>query len=719
MDAHGLSVLSHLRAKPVGKVRRRVLELRTSTSSYYYGGGGGGGGGDLPTLDLSHSESQRLAVDALLGAAGVPGYREQLAAEGEVDFLSEREKRYILTHRRAEGESDAADGEEDHCGGGGSQDCGGAPSLSHFSASEESSDDSQTPEPSLHPGSQDGVQQSRSDPPGRSRVEVFLQSDNREGSMKDLIREQIRKTQTALVVVVDTFSDVELLCDILEASLKRNVCVSLLLDHLNVQEFLDMCLDLNVDGKHFPRLCVRSVGGPCYCAKTGRKFSGQVTEAFIISDWTQVLTGTYSFSWLSWQVNRNFIVLLEGSWVTSFHQEFRRLYLSSQPVPPLFRTALTPTPTPSPASHVARKTNNNSDDTSAMASMLKRRRRRRGGGGGDRTRDGKRAAEADVPADVEPAHLALSRLEVERDRAETYVMTLAQWQAPTQADPPTPWKKTEIPLRLREATAGRGPSDVNTLAFARMYKHNQTGMDTLKTPMNPHVSTVAGGLLYQEFASRNGRAAECRAAAHLDTLSGRAQRSDPKRADGDPRLHAGPPLLRRSLSLQTRVHGDAQGLYVRAQRRWLPVGQPSPPQSGACLRTQPPQQQQQQQQQRLVSSHRPHLWPGAAAANPEMPSFSPDAGTDLKSQLESGFFSAAAGTKAAPRDLQSNTCRQPAPSQRLLWISQMNARSSVRSASGGGGAANGTWGRRMGEGQRGGRPAMVQRSNSQRKANGE
>ncbi|KAK0155598.1 Protein FAM83A [Merluccius polli] len=698
MDAHGLSVLSHLRAKPVGKVRRRVLELRTSTSSYYYGGGGGGGG-DLPTLDLSHSESQRLAVDALLGAAGVPGYREQLAAEGEVDFLSEREKRYILTHRRAEGESDAVDGEEDHCGGGGgggggSQDCGGALSLGHFSASEESSDDSQTPEPSLHPGSQDGVQQSGADPPGRSRVEVFLQSDNREGSMKDLIREQIRKTQTALVVVVDTFSDVELLCDILEASLKRNVCVSLLLDHLNVQEFLDMCLDLNVDGKHFPRLCVRSVGGPCYCAKTGRKFSGQVTEAFIISDWTQVLTGTYSFSWLSWQVNRNFIVLLEGSWVTSFHQEFRRLYLSSQPVPPLFRTALTPTPTPSPASHVARKNNNNntSDDTSAMASMLKRRRRRRGGG--DRTQDGKGAAEADVPADVEPAHMALSRLEVERNRAETYVMTLAQWQAPTQADPPTPWKKREIPLRLR--------SDVNTLAFARMYKHNQTGMDTLKTPMNPHASTVAGGLLYQEFASRNGRAA-----AHLDTLSGRAQRSDP-------RLRAGPPpLLRRSLSLQTRVHGDAQGLYVRAQRQWLAVGQPSPPQSGACLRTQPPQQQQQ----RLVSSHRPHLWPGAAAANPEMPSFSPDAGTDLKSQLESGFFSAAAGTKAAPRDLQSNTCRQPAPSQRLLWISQMNARSSVRNASGGG--ANGTGGRRMGEGQRGGRPAMVQRSNSQRKANGD
>ena len=54
------------------------------------------------------------------------------------------------------------------------------------------------------------------------------------------------------MVVVDTFSDVELLCDILEASALRNVCVYVLLDRLKVQEFLDMCLALNVSGKHFP-----------------------------------------------------------------------------------------------------------------------------------------------------------------------------------------------------------------------------------------------------------------------------------------------------------------------------------------------------------------------------------------------------------------------------------------------------------------------------------
>jgi len=56
----------------------------------------------------------------------------------------------------------------------------------------------------------------------------------------------------ALVIVVETFSDVELLCDILEACTKRRVCVYLLLDRLNLQQFLDMCVELNVDGKHFP-----------------------------------------------------------------------------------------------------------------------------------------------------------------------------------------------------------------------------------------------------------------------------------------------------------------------------------------------------------------------------------------------------------------------------------------------------------------------------------
>lgn len=91
MDASSVSVLWYRRSKPLGKVRRRVQDLRIPSSFYF----------DLtvsrPKLDLSHNESARLAVDSLL-SRGLEGYREVLDAEGEVDFLSELEKIYILEH---------------------------------------------------------------------------------------------------------------------------------------------------------------------------------------------------------------------------------------------------------------------------------------------------------------------------------------------------------------------------------------------------------------------------------------------------------------------------------------------------------------------------------------------------------------------------------------------------------------------------------------------
>lgn len=51
---------------------------------------------------------------------------------------------------------------------------------------------------------------------------------------------------------MDSFSDVELLCDLLEASRKRNVSVYLLLDHLNLNLFVSMWQDLKLDSKNFP-----------------------------------------------------------------------------------------------------------------------------------------------------------------------------------------------------------------------------------------------------------------------------------------------------------------------------------------------------------------------------------------------------------------------------------------------------------------------------------
>ncbi|XP_071326164.1 protein FAM83A [Trachinotus anak] len=322
MDGSGMSVLWYRRSKPLGKVRRRVQDLRTPSSDHH----------DFtavrPILDLSHNESARLAVDCLL-SRGLEGYQEVLTAEGEVDFLSDLDKNYILENGRDGNTADpdaSDDGDADHreleSWSAGSQSATQCPAVSTDS------------DPTVVGLGQSSVKDVKwTSPVSEPSVEVYFQSDSRAAGMKDLVREYIRKATMALAIVMDSFSDVELLCDLLEASRKRNVSVHLLLDHLNLNLFVTMWQDLKLNSKNFPKLSVRSVEGQTYCARTGRKLTGQIAESFMITDWTEVLTGSYSFSWLSWQVHRSLAVLVKGSAVTPFHQEFHRLYSSSEPVP--------------------------------------------------------------------------------------------------------------------------------------------------------------------------------------------------------------------------------------------------------------------------------------------------------------------------------------------------------------------------------------------------
>ncbi|KAF7226328.1 protein FAM83A-like [Nothobranchius furzeri] len=303
------SDLWYQRFKPLGKVRRRIQDLRIPSASYFLT--------SSSRLDLSHNESMRLAVDCLL-SRGLEGYHEVLKAEGEVDFLSELEKDYILKHREdAVGESDDVDRESD------GQSCFGCSEVTAENGSKEESLD-QNSEEDVKPAGQI---------PDDPRVEVFFQSDHRAAGMKDLVRQFIRKAKLALAVVTDNFSDPELLCDLLEASRKRNVSVYLLLDHLNLKVFVSMWEDLKLSSRHFPMLLVQSVHGLTYCAKTGRKLKGRIAESFIIADWTEVLSGSYSLTWLSWQVHQSLAVLIRGRSVSRFHQEFYRLYSDSEPVP--------------------------------------------------------------------------------------------------------------------------------------------------------------------------------------------------------------------------------------------------------------------------------------------------------------------------------------------------------------------------------------------------
>ncbi|RXN03261.1 FAM83A isoform X1 [Labeo rohita] len=247
--SNGLSVQCYLMPKLMGKMRRRVQEIRSPNAL-------------LSPVGLSYNESTRLAMDALLDR-GIDGYQEVLVKENEANFLSAEEKAYILNNiKKPLTENEEADRDEE---------MSSSPSVSsetYFPVVTESE------APVLDYGWP--VADWSYHLQGMPSVEVFFHS-MKSFSLKDVLRELIRQATT--------------------------------------------------------RMSIRSVQGQTYCAKSGRKFTGQTKEKFIIVDCTKVLVGTYSLTWLSWQVHRSLAVLFKGSGVKPFDLEFRRLYAISKPVP--------------------------------------------------------------------------------------------------------------------------------------------------------------------------------------------------------------------------------------------------------------------------------------------------------------------------------------------------------------------------------------------------
>ncbi|XP_054841654.1 protein FAM83A [Eublepharis macularius] len=295
------------RSKHTGKIRRRLEEVKNGSFR-------------LTKADFSHNESVRLATDALLDG-GIQSYFKALEEEGEVDFLSSVEAQYIK--RNAKEPYYASDMHADgETGPRQTNDARSMESGTYFPFNSESSEPAllhtwgATEKPYLKE---------------KSSATVYFQTD-KNSNIRDIIRRCISKTSQVLAILMDVFSDTEIFCDILEAANKRRVFVYLLLDHSNLKLFTEMCDKLHVTEGHFKNISVRSVTGEVYCAKSGRKFSGQIQEKFIISDWRYVLSGSYSFTWLCGQVHRNFLSKFTGQVVELFDEEFRHLYATSKPV---------------------------------------------------------------------------------------------------------------------------------------------------------------------------------------------------------------------------------------------------------------------------------------------------------------------------------------------------------------------------------------------------
>ncbi|XP_001381220.2 protein FAM83A [Monodelphis domestica] len=294
------------RSRAVGKIKKRLQEVKNQWSR-------------LAKADFSHNESARLAVDALLDG-GPEAYHAALGKEGEVDFLSSVEARYIQDNTKEpyyaqEPLGDAEPGPR---------------------ASDASSGQSGTYFPVQSEGSEPAVLHTWSEAhkpylKDKASATVYFQTD-KHNNIRDLIRRCISRTSQVLLILMDVFTDTEIFCDVLEAANKRGVFVCVLLNQCGVKLFREMCEKAEILDSHLKNISIRSVEGETYCAKSGKKFSGQIQEKFIISDWRYVLSGSYSFSWLCGQVHRNFLSKFTGQPVELFEEEFRHLYASSKPV---------------------------------------------------------------------------------------------------------------------------------------------------------------------------------------------------------------------------------------------------------------------------------------------------------------------------------------------------------------------------------------------------
>ncbi|XP_037352190.1 protein FAM83C [Talpa occidentalis] len=271
-------------------------------------------------LVLQHSEAARLAADALL-ERGEAAYLRVISEERELPFLSALDMDYMTSHVRGGPELGEGQGPEtsgpDHLS-----------LLSEVTSGTYFPMASDVDPPDLDLGWPEVPQATGFSP---TQAVVHFQRDKAK-NIKDLLRFLFSQARTVVAVVMDVFTDMDLLCDLMEASSRRGVPVYVLLAQESLRHFLEMCYKMDLNGGHLPNMRVRSTCGDTYCSKAGRRFTGQALEKFVIIDCEQVVAGSYSFTWLCSQAHTSMVLQLRGRIVEDFDREFRCLYAESRPV---------------------------------------------------------------------------------------------------------------------------------------------------------------------------------------------------------------------------------------------------------------------------------------------------------------------------------------------------------------------------------------------------
>uniref|UniRef100_A0A670IJY7 Family with sequence similarity 83 member C n=1 Tax=Podarcis muralis TaxID=64176 RepID=A0A670IJY7_PODMU len=265
---------------------------------------------------LQHSETARLAVDAFL-EQGEGGYRQAITKEKELPFLSTLDMDYMSQHSQSITGSpikrrEAGLTREDS--GDGASLLSGVTSGTYFPFM------SDIDPPDLELGWPEVPTVSSC---GQTEVTLYFQRDKTH-NVKELLRSLIGKAKTVIAIMMDLFTDMEILSDLMEASSRRRVPVYLILDEKNLRHFAEMCNKMDLTMDDFPNMRIRCVSGDTYYSKAGKKLTGQALEKFVLID--DIMYNACKIC----QVHTGLVTHFKGKIVEDFDREFRCIYAESR-----------------------------------------------------------------------------------------------------------------------------------------------------------------------------------------------------------------------------------------------------------------------------------------------------------------------------------------------------------------------------------------------------
>ncbi|XP_057684294.1 protein FAM83H [Corythoichthys intestinalis] len=268
-------------------------------------------------LPPHYKEEYRLAIDALI-ENDLPGYYDFLQGAEVVSFLAQSEIEHIKSTIQ----------EPTHAHS--------IPDLRYPEAGHdvEGSSDTYWPMQSdlAAPGLDLGWPLTQNSFIGPTEVTTLVNpSEPNMPSIKEQARRLIKNARQVIAVVMDTFTDVDIFADLLDAT-ARHIPVYILLDEQEAHSFVCMVNNCKVNLDLIQMMRVRTVAGITYQSRTGKSFKGQMKDRFLLADCRAVLSGSYSFMWSYEKIHRCIAHLFLGELVATFDEEFRILYAQSEPL---------------------------------------------------------------------------------------------------------------------------------------------------------------------------------------------------------------------------------------------------------------------------------------------------------------------------------------------------------------------------------------------------